>query len=131
MAGIFNTDGIERARGRVETFDLKPGQEKLVRSAGVRIKLVEVKEDSRCPQGVECIWAGNVQVALSIDGPGKSARQETLNTATAPASLALKGRSLSISKVRPAKIINQEITPKAYVITFKLSPGTPNASPGE
>jgi len=121
MFGMFETDGIEGARGRVETFDLKPGQEKLVRSAGVRIKLVEVAEDSRCPQGVNCIWAGNVRVVLRINGPRKSTRLDKLNTATEPTALALKGRSLSISKVTPPKIIDQKIKPEDYVVTLTLS----------
>ena len=122
MFGMFETDGIEGARrGRVETFDLKPGQERLVRSAGVRIKLVEVAEDSRCPQGVNCIWAGNVRVVLRINGPRKSTRLEKLNTATEPTALTLKGRSLSISKVTPPKIIDQKIKPEDYVVTLTLS----------
>jgi hypothetical protein len=122
IVGLFDTDGIERSRGGVETFDLRPGQERLVRSAGVRILLVEVAEDSRCPQGVECIWAGNVRVVLRVKGPGKSTKLEMLNSATEPTALALKGRSVSIAKVSPAKIIDREIKPRDYVITLKLSP---------
>ncbi len=37
---------------------------------GVSIKFLEVVEDSRCPTGVQCIWAGRaiVKVAVTSDG---------------------------------------------------------------
>ncbi|MCA1632187.1 MAG: hypothetical protein LC802_00360 [Acidobacteria bacterium] len=121
MFGMFDADGREGARGRVETFELKPGREKLIRSAGIRIKLVEVAEDSRCPQGVNCIWAGNVRVVLRIKAHGRSTRLEKLNSATEPMALALKGRRLSISKVSPSKLNDQKIKPEDYIVTLTLS----------
>ncbi|WP_035335443.1 hypothetical protein [Dokdonia sp. PRO95] len=33
---------------------------------GATVRLVKVLEDSRCPKGVDCIWAGNAKVAVEI-----------------------------------------------------------------
>lgn len=38
---------------------------------GVSIKFLEVVEDSRCPKGVECIWAGRAIVKVEITSNGK------------------------------------------------------------
>jgi hypothetical protein len=122
-AGVLGGDGT--GRGRAETVELRLGQEKLLRSAGVRVRLVEIEEDSRCPQGVECIWAGNVRVALLVRGPGRTSRRAALNTASEPRELKLGGRTFIISKVSPAKIIDRDIKPRDYRITLKLSSQNP------
>lgn len=39
---------------------------------GVSIKFLEVVEDSRCPEGVNCIWAGRAIVKAQITSNGKT-----------------------------------------------------------
>jgi len=39
---------------------------------GVSIKFLEVVEDSRCPEGVECIWAGRVIVKAEVTANGNT-----------------------------------------------------------
>ncbi len=39
---------------------------------GVSIKFMEVIEDSRCPTGVNCIWAGRAKVKVSVTSNGKT-----------------------------------------------------------
>lgn len=38
---------------------------------GVSIKFIEVVEDSRCPKGVTCIWAGRAIVKVEVTANGK------------------------------------------------------------
>ena len=47
-------------------FTLAPGQTTRMESEGMDIRFVYVTGDSRCPQGVECIWAGQVTCAVEI-----------------------------------------------------------------
>ncbi len=91
----------------------------------MRVRLVEVEEDSRCPVGVECIWAGNVRVALLVRGPGRTSRRVALNTASEPREIKLKGRTLTISKVSPARVVNRDLRPRDYRVTLTLSGGRP------
>ena len=44
---------------------------------GVTIKFLEVVEDSRCPEGVSCIWAGRAIVKVEVTANGKI-NEETL-----------------------------------------------------
>lgn len=39
---------------------------------GVSIQFVEVVEDSRCPEGVDCIWAGRAIVKAKVTANGKT-----------------------------------------------------------
>ncbi|MCG2420265.1 hypothetical protein K8089_14645 [Aequorivita sp. F47161] len=39
---------------------------------GVSIKFMEVVEDSRCPTGVDCIWAGRAKVKVAVTSNGKT-----------------------------------------------------------
>ncbi len=39
---------------------------------GISIKFMDVVEDSRCPEGVNCIWAGRAIVKVEVTANGKS-----------------------------------------------------------
>ena len=41
-------------------------QEKAVAPFGIKIKFVDVIEDSRCPEGRVCVWAGNAKVKIQV-----------------------------------------------------------------
>lgn len=41
-------------------------QEKTVPAFGIKIKFLGVLEDSRCPEGRECVWAGNAKVRIAV-----------------------------------------------------------------
>lgn len=38
---------------------------------GLRVRPLEVLEDSRCPQNARCVWAGRVRLRVAIDGVGE------------------------------------------------------------
>ncbi|WGF93640.1 hypothetical protein [Aequorivita marisscotiae] len=39
---------------------------------GISIKFLEVVEDSRCPTGVDCIWAGRAKVKVAVTANGNT-----------------------------------------------------------
>lgn len=43
---------------------------------GVSIKFVDVLEDSRCPEGVNCVWAGEVKISVEITNGKQSEKRE-------------------------------------------------------
>ncbi|MCK9543870.1 MAG: hypothetical protein M0R03_17770 [Novosphingobium sp.] len=47
---------------------------------GPKVTPLEVIEDSRCPQGVQCVWAGRVRLSVRIDlGSGSETRELVLH----------------------------------------------------
>lgn len=53
-----------------EAFDLKVGETVTVKSDGLIVKLVEISEDSRCPEDVTCVWEGRALVSVIVSSPG-------------------------------------------------------------
>ena len=39
-------------------------------SGGLRVRPLEVLEDSRCPQNARCVWAGRLRLRVNVDGVG-------------------------------------------------------------
>jgi hypothetical protein len=56
------------------------GQSVTVPNTKVTVSFQEVVEDSRCPTGVTCIWAGDAAVKISIKTTDGSASSYTLHT---------------------------------------------------
>lgn len=104
-----------------EPFGLKVGQQARFEQLGLRF--LEVREDSRCPRGVECVWEGQIQVALEIarDGQEPKVIELTLlgsGRATDTAMAAIGERSVQLVGVEPYPESGKTISPDAYVATF-------------
>ena len=58
------------------SFTLAPGQAAEVKRTGTRITFREVREDSRCPVDVTCVWAGDakIEVVIATDGAPNDTR---------------------------------------------------------
>ena len=59
-AEALRADGVVAA-GINQTADL---------GNGLRVRPLEVLEDSRCPQNARCVWAGRLRLRLNVDGVG-------------------------------------------------------------
>jgi hypothetical protein len=44
---------------------------------GLRVRPLDVLEDSRCPQNARCVWAGRLRLRVNIEGVGE--REVTLD----------------------------------------------------
>ncbi|MBY0564988.1 MAG: hypothetical protein K2P58_12480 [Hyphomonadaceae bacterium] len=47
---------------------------------GLRVRPLEILEDSRCPQNARCVWAGRLRLRVSVEGAGE---REITDDATA------------------------------------------------
>jgi hypothetical protein len=52
---------------------LAPGESTTVEPGAMRIRFDRVLEDSRCPSGVTCVWAGRARVQLTVRPNGSAA----------------------------------------------------------
>ena len=55
-----------------QEFSLAIGQSAAIESEGLTLKFVRVVGDSRCPEGVECFWQGEVSCEVSVTYSGSS-----------------------------------------------------------
>ena len=63
-------------------FDLRIGETVSIQDEQLTIQFVNVPNDSRCPEGAVCVWAGNAVVELKV-----SNILDTLNTFVSPSEL--------------------------------------------
>lgn len=66
-----------------QEFKLKVGERVIIKEAGLNITFSAVAEDSRCPTGVNCIWAGNGRIVVKVS-KGRKKADVQLNTGIEP-----------------------------------------------
>jgi len=70
---LFSTFGFSQENSaETPKIAVKVPQGETIILKGVSIKFMEVLEDSRCPEGVDCIWAGRAIVKVKVTANGKS-----------------------------------------------------------
>src|SRR5438105_15759646 len=67
-----------------QDFDLSPAGTATIDGGALTLTFDKVAEDSRCATGVQCIWAGNGAVVLTVAPPGGSKYSIQLNTNLTP-----------------------------------------------
>lgn len=126
-SGVGAANG-RRAQKKImldKNFVLSVGQEVLTTDGKLKIKFVSVPEDSRCPTGVNCIWAGNARVMLHVGkATGKPVKLE-LNTNPRGATDAAEGGyglyRIKLVEVAPYPVDGQTIAPRSYAATLMVS----------
>jgi hypothetical protein len=132
LATLASGDGTAKTKGRAhkkimldKNFVLSVGQEVSTPDGKLKIKFVSVPEDSRCPTGVDCIWAGNARVVLQVSQTrGKLVTLE-LNTNPRDAADAAEGNyghyRIKLVGVAPYPVAEQTIAPRSYTTTLVVS----------
>jgi hypothetical protein len=103
----------------VQEVSLRAGREASV--AGLKIRFESVADDSRCPQGVTCVWAGNAEVVLKV----KAAKGETatikLNTNINPKEASYQGYLIKLARLTPYPKKDEKIEPDHYEVVLVVS----------
>jgi hypothetical protein len=81
---------------------------------------LSIEEDSRCPAGVQCIWAGQVRVKVLVEPAG--ADHAVIATLGKP--LGVDGGTLLIEDVSPQRTSTAPIPPSHYAIAIRYTPPT-------
>ena len=85
---------------------------------GERITPINVDEDSRCPVGTQCIWAGTVR--LKVDVYPSIANRAYFVTLGQPA--VVEGGTLELEQVSPRRMSTGQIPPNHYRFTLRYTP---------
>jgi len=101
-----------------QSLDLRSGQDVSVAEQKLKIKFIGVREDSRCPVGVNCIWAGNARIALKLAGGKGEAIEIELNTTTEPREASYEGYTVKLMNLAPRPVEGQKLDADDYVATL-------------
>jgi hypothetical protein len=99
-------------------FKLRVGQEALVRPGGLKVRFGAVLEDSRCPEGVDCIWAGNARIAARLSGAGGKSASVELNSDIEPRQQSYMGYEVKLLDLAPRPRQGEKVDAKSYVATL-------------
>lgn len=112
--------------GSFSAVSAKQGQEVSVKinteekaNGGVRIKFVELVEDSRCPVDTNCIWAGNAKIKVRVTRNGRS-RVLQLNTMTRGSDAVFAGYKFRLTDLDPDLRSNVRINRNGYVARIRI-----------
>lgn len=95
-------------------------QKKFSRS-NLTIKFVSLEEDSRCPEGTNCIWAGNAKIKVEISNRGRNKQAFEMNTNLGSKGVTYDGYQIELIELTPVPRQNVRINKNGYVATFAVS----------
>ncbi len=121
LLGIAQDPGSSNKVDLGEEFNIKNGQEVVVRVEKLRITFRSVLGDSRCPTGVVCGWAGNGEVAIEVGRKNKKRVVAMLNTLLEPKEIVYKGLKIKLIALSPYPKINEPIDPMDYEATMVVT----------
>ena len=93
----------------------------------VEIKFVEVLQDSRCPKGATCIWAGEVVVLVEVFKNGKFLEKKKLifnpgNHLKKELLTLFSSEKLNINgfNISPHPVAGEKISPQDYYLQIEI-----------
>jgi len=89
---------------------------------GVVITFVRVKEDSRCPSDVQCVWAGNAAVELTLTPGGSAPVSRVINSGIDPKTIDDFGLRLTFRSLSPSPRQASPDTSKPTVVLHVEKP---------
>lgn len=99
-----------------EEFELKFGQETIISDEGITVTFSKLLEDSRCPKGLQCVWAGNARVAIQLGG-----KESILNSYLEPGKTNISEYEVKLISVSPYPKHKVSIDKKDYRINIVIN----------
>jgi type III secretory pathway component EscS len=100
------------------SFTLAPGQTATVRRADARVTFREVREDSRCPVDVTCVWAGDAKIDVTVTRTGAGAETKTLSITPPDNEVQIGNLKIRFVGLTPVPRQADGNTPRNYLAEF-------------
>ena len=104
-----------------QEFSLRAGRKISLTDTKLKIRFVSVIEDSRCPQGVNCVWQGNAKARFELSGIKSRPFTVRLNTGMEPKEIEYSGYTVRLVGITPQPKSGERINPRDYEATLVVS----------
>jgi hypothetical protein len=104
-----------------QDFDLAPAGTATIDGGALTLAFDKVAEDSRCPTGVQCVWAGNGAVVLTVAAAGVANSSVTLNTTLTPHAATVGPYQISLVGLKPYPKQGSAIPSTSYIATLRIT----------
>jgi len=101
-----------------QEFEMKIGQEAMVEGEDFAVVFDSVPEDSRCPEGVDCVWSGNAKVKLRSSKQKQTPATIELNTDAGSKSSSYLNYEIGLVALKPRRKADKAIQPDEYRATL-------------
>lgn len=98
---------------------IKIGENFLLPDGTTQLKFLKVLSDSRCPEGVTCVWAGEVTFMVAIISEGNSI-EKTLKIGNQSLITSLNALNVYALDVFPKPKASTPINPEDYVLNIMI-----------
>lgn len=101
-----------------QVFKLRLNERSILGAEKIEIKFLAVLEDSRCPEGADCLWEGNGKARFEMKKSGGEAEFFELNTNLAPTFQKLWEYEIKLLNLEPKPQLGIEIKKANYAATL-------------
>jgi hypothetical protein len=101
-----------------QEFELKINQEATIEGEGLIVAFESVLEDSRCPEGVDCIWSGNAKIKVRSSKQKQTPATAELNTDVGSKSSSYSNYEISLVALKPRPKADKAVQPDEYKATL-------------
>jgi hypothetical protein len=103
-----------------QPVELRPGNSARL-ADGLEVRFDGVRSDSRCPSDVQCVWAGDATVAISVMPPGDRRVERELHTQLDATETVVNDYTIKLRALTPSPRTDRPIRPDDYVATLIIS----------
>ncbi len=113
--------GVETASAQTPMqVTVKIGRDKKDTRSKLSVKFVSVEEDSRCPEGANCIWAGNARITIKVRKSAGAWKSFELNTGRGPETITFGGFELKLTSLTPTPKSDAPTDKRRYIATISI-----------
>ena len=105
------------AEAQTSQIKLQVGAQKKAFKNKLTVKFIQVLDDSRCPEDVNCVWAGNAKVQIKIRKGNGAWKTLEVNSSLAPQTVEFGGYEIKLVNLTPTPRSNIRINRNGYVAT--------------
>ena len=116
FGAIFAVEAQTRQQQKIQIH-----KQKRFSRSNLTVKFVSLVEDSRCPIGTNCIWAGNAKIKVEVSNRGRNKQTFEINTNVGPKGATYNGYQIELVAFTPVPKENIRINRNGYVATFAVS----------
>ncbi len=95
-------------------FTLSRGSSARLDDGRLGILFRDVTQDSRCPEDVDCVWAGDAAVAVSVTISDRASEYELHSSSQFATSVTVDGYRIQLVTLTPGRRSTGSIEPGAY-----------------
>ena len=100
---------------------VRVGKQKKFSRSKISVKFVSLIEDSRCPEGVNCVWAGNARIKVQISEGRDAGETFEMNTNLGAKGASFRGYAINLVSLAPTPKADVKVNSDSYAAVFSIS----------